>query len=210
MEICSGTGDWVAAQAKADVNTGNWVALELRHDRVYNIFSRMVLGAVPNLCVVGGDAAGVVAKHTKPRSVSHIFINFPEPPDRQGDEAADTSLHLLTSQFFVAMHRTLMPRGRLTIFSDNGRYCRTLAASVGGLRCKDERRLFVCPSLPERSSLVREYAEGITIYHGVPGPEAGHLCYEQSYFDRFWEARGQSGDQAGTWRFFILLEKASV
>ncbi|KAL3907197.1 MAG: hypothetical protein SGPRY_010265 [Prymnesium sp.] len=41
MEICSGTGDWVAAQAKADVNTGNWVALELRHDRVYNIFSRM-------------------------------------------------------------------------------------------------------------------------------------------------------------------------
>lgn len=30
-------------QALADVGKANWVGLELRHDRVYSIFSRMVL-----------------------------------------------------------------------------------------------------------------------------------------------------------------------
>ena len=43
LEVASGTGDWAAAQALAEVGTANWAALELRHDRVYDIFSRMVL-----------------------------------------------------------------------------------------------------------------------------------------------------------------------
>ena len=43
LEVASGTGDWAAAQAMAEVGTANWAALELRHDRVYDIFSRMVL-----------------------------------------------------------------------------------------------------------------------------------------------------------------------
>jgi len=33
MEICSGQGEWAAAQAKGDPSS-HWVALELRHDRV--------------------------------------------------------------------------------------------------------------------------------------------------------------------------------
>lgn len=39
LEICSGNGDWVVAQAKKEP-TSNWAALELRHDRLHNIFSR--------------------------------------------------------------------------------------------------------------------------------------------------------------------------
>ena len=30
LEICSGNGDWVAAQARADAGRANWVALELK------------------------------------------------------------------------------------------------------------------------------------------------------------------------------------
>ena len=63
LEVASGTGDWAAAQALAEVGTANWAALELRHDRVYDIFSRMVLQGVPNLAVIGGDAAQVLAEH---------------------------------------------------------------------------------------------------------------------------------------------------
>ena len=33
LEICSGSGEWVVEQAKADTKS-DWVALELRHDRV--------------------------------------------------------------------------------------------------------------------------------------------------------------------------------
>ena len=60
LEIASGTGDWVVAQAQADVGKAAWAALELRHDRVYGIFSRMVLKQVPNLCVIGGDAGAAL------------------------------------------------------------------------------------------------------------------------------------------------------
>ena len=40
----------------------------------------MMLQRVPNLCVMGGDAHAIVRSHLRPCSVSHVFINFPEPP----------------------------------------------------------------------------------------------------------------------------------
>ena len=40
----------------------------------------VLLQRVPNLCVMGGDALAIVRSHLRPCSVSHVFINFPEPP----------------------------------------------------------------------------------------------------------------------------------
>ena len=40
----------------------------------------VLLQRVPNLCVMGGDAHAIVRSHLRPCSVSHVFINFPEPP----------------------------------------------------------------------------------------------------------------------------------
>ena len=40
----------------------------------------VMLQRVPNLCVMGGDAHAIVRSHLRPCSVSHVFINFPEPP----------------------------------------------------------------------------------------------------------------------------------
>eukprot|EP00913_Durusdinium_trenchii_P001521 g1408.t1 len=77
-------GDWVIAQAKAEEGLANWIALELRHDRVHNIFSRMVFEQVSNLCVIRGDAAQVIPQHFQQESVSHVFVNFPEPPHFSG------------------------------------------------------------------------------------------------------------------------------
>ena len=83
LEICAGNGDWAVAQALADPGS-DWVALELRHDRVYSIFSRAVCEGAPNLCAMGGDAASVLRKRVRPESVSHVFVNFPEPPHHSG------------------------------------------------------------------------------------------------------------------------------
>uniref|UniRef100_A0A7S4F6X9 tRNA (guanine(46)-N(7))-methyltransferase n=2 Tax=Chrysotila carterae TaxID=13221 RepID=A0A7S4F6X9_CHRCT len=134
LEVASGTGDWVAAQALADVGNANWIAAEIRHDRVCAIFSRMVMRAVPNLCVVGGDATDLLRSHVKPQSISHIFVNFPEPPHRSGDEDASNERALLTDEFFRLAHKALTHAGRITIFSDNRRYCQSLARSIGSLR----------------------------------------------------------------------------
>lgn len=122
LEIAAGTGDWVIAQALADEGQAAWTAVELRHDRVYSIFSRMALQAVPNLCVLGGDAAAIVEHHLQPKTISHAFINFPEPPSgKDGVDEASNEFALLTPTLFRNLHRLLVPGGRLTIFSDNGR-----------------------------------------------------------------------------------------
>jgi hypothetical protein len=77
IEIASGTGDWVVAQALADVGTAAWAAIELRHDRVYATLSRMALQRVPNLCAMGGDAAAIVRQHVPSASVRRAALASP-------------------------------------------------------------------------------------------------------------------------------------
>ena len=88
LEIASGTGDWIIAQALADEGKAHWAALEIKHDRVAAILSRMRMCDASNLALIGGDGGQVLRDHLKPRSVAHIFVNFPEPPHRSGDEDA--------------------------------------------------------------------------------------------------------------------------
>ena len=83
---------------------------------MYQIFSRMAFEKVDNLCVLGGDAARVLPSHLRRASVSHVFINFPEPPHHSGDEAASNSRALLTKDFFRSLLRDRRgPRGLLPV-----------------------------------------------------------------------------------------------
>ena len=75
---------------------------------------------------MGGDAARVMRRNIRPGSVSHAFINFPEPPHHSGDAAADNRHHLLTPGFFRHVHAALRAGGGLTLFSDNHRYMQAL------------------------------------------------------------------------------------
>ena len=212
LEVASGTGDWVVAQALAEAGRAHWAALELRHDRVYDIFSRMVLRAVPNLAVIGGDAAQVLRRHVAPRSVSHVFVNFPEPPHRaigRGsgiDESAANALALLTPAFFRDMRRVLVPGGRITILSDNERYVHALAAMAAALRAADEPATAprLLGSVALSSAHRFELVDGVHVYSGMPTAEAGHAVLEQSYFDRFWEHGQHTG------RHYLVLERLEV
>ncbi len=203
VELASGTGDWVVAQALADAGRANWVACELKHDRVASILSRVVMGGAPNLAVLGGDGVAILSAHVQPTSVSHFFVNFPEPPHRWGTEDAESELtgSLLSTEFFLAAHAALVDRGRLTIFSDNHRYCCTIARAIGAMRRESTRSgsgHFTSEHLSDHSC---EKIDGVHIYHGTPGLAGGFVVDQQSYFDRFWE-HGQHVD-----RFFLLLEK---
>ena len=48
------------------------------------------MGRLPNLAVVGGDAAAVLARHV-PACAAAVFVNHPEPPERSagGEDASD-------------------------------------------------------------------------------------------------------------------------
>ena len=86
LEIGAGAGEWAVAQASADVGRANWLALELRCDRAYQIFCRQLYSCSNhksnNLAVVAGDAYRVLGNHIASNSTQAIFINHPEPPER--------------------------------------------------------------------------------------------------------------------------------
>lgn len=201
LEICSGNGDWVVAQADAERGTSHWGALELRHDRVYSIFSRSVFKDLNNLIVFGGDAAKILALRVQKVSVDHIFINFPEPPHHSGFEGAESKNHLLTPEFFMEMHRVLKTKSRITIFSDNGLYMRSLLRSVAVLRNGSDTPAFQSASLPSAESGSVEMVAGLELHLGIAGSDAGHSVRVTSFFDRFWE-HGQHVD-----RFYFVLQK---
>ena len=197
LEVAAGNGDWAVAQAKADERS-DWISLELRHDRVYNIFSRAVFAGTQNFAAMGGDAAYVMRRYIARESVSNVFVNFPEPPHHSGDDAADNSLALLSEDFFRDVHASLAERGGLVIFSDNHRYMQSLARALArtGLFSSREADLASGASADRYETIL-----GLRLHEGLPGALAGHRVYEQSYFDRFWE-NGRHVD-----RYFLSLEK---
>ena len=108
---------------------------------------------------------------------------------------------------FNTLHSALKTDGRLTLLSDNGRYCRALCATLGALRAPTGPAgtsraplLFACE---EEHTASFETVCGLRLYHGVPGSECGHLQAETSYFDRLWEYR--QGNE--TERFFLALKR---
>jgi len=166
LEICSGNGEWVTAQANADYEqVGDrrlpralWVAMELRCDRVqqsvshYFLSSHLSLSAIDiprleqsshhpphgseligNLAVLGGDASIIIPNHIADCSVSDIFVNHPQPPERLGRLNFSQGSHLLTGPFLKELHRVLRPRGRLTIVTDNYQYAKDLAQAIAAL-----------------------------------------------------------------------------
>ncbi|CAJ1389207.1 unnamed protein product [Effrenium voratum] len=125
LELGAGSGEWVAAQAKADET--NWVALELMRDRAHSVLRRAAFQDLRNICVVCGEATKIL-EHLVPNCcISHVFINFPEPPFVSGDEAAESNFHMVTPELFAEMHRILRKECQITILSDNHRYMQSLA-----------------------------------------------------------------------------------
>lgn len=209
MEICAGNGDWVVAQAKEDPGS-DWIALELRHERIHSIFSRAFCEGITNLCALGGDATQVLQNNIRPGSISYIFINFPEPPHHSGSRTADNRFHLLTSSFFECIHTVLIDDGVLTLFSDNHKYMRSLANTISSLlHEKDEKAdepMFLAEiaqgtAVDGKGSTTFENVAGMRLYQGLPGIGSGHIVHEQSYFDRFWK-QGSHAD-----RYFMIVSK---
>ncbi|KAJ1639972.1 hypothetical protein T492DRAFT_1139101 [Pavlovales sp. CCMP2436] len=214
VEVCSGNGDWAVAQAAATLGSFNWLAAELRYDRVWQILSRVLTGKVANLALVGGNAHALLGRHLRPGSVSHVFVNFPEPPHHSGDANAESAVELLSPAFFKSAHAALAPilkggegGGRLTILSDSRTYSLTLARLLGALHGEAGAPLFASThtllahlkggGIDQDWAGAREDSGGVAVHHGVPGRAQGHHVRVASYFDRFWE-QGQHVE-----RYFI-------
>ena len=120
MEICSGNGEWAtsccAEENRLNKNTSMWVTMELRRDRAQRTFSSMMLkGASSNMCVVEGDASNIVKHHVAETTVDYLFINHPEPPERNSGTAGAEGNHLLDLSFIKLLKNIMKHHGLLTI-----------------------------------------------------------------------------------------------
>ena len=140
-----------------------------------------------------------------PHSLSHIYINHPEPPQQTGSKDGSQAEHLLTEEFLNIISNALIDGGLLCICTDNAWYAELLCRNIGAL--KQYR------SLSPRFAGLEVNAEldgwnkyGINIFSGVPGKHCGVPDAEgaSSYFDRMFQS-GLSNHASAFERYTICV-----
>lgn len=274
LEIGSGNGDWIVAQAAADrvitghnhsssdgspSNTitvrGNWIACELRCDRAHHIWSHhflstkhlvssihsvdqdasTVMRGGNNLAVLGGDASKIVKERIPVESISSIFINYPQPPERVAGDHKNQGKHLLTMEFFLDMMTILKKKGSITILTDNLSYAQSLALTVATInkmklaRRNDATHELLYSVEMEESEMERRVLQETVPFIEIEGSNDKKKKSSNIDFKRnvvIW--RGDPGDDAGhialvssyfdrMWslghkkrRWFIFLRKKTI
>ena len=153
------------------------------------------LSNLPNLALLGADAALALAHHTRRRSFEAIYVNFPEPPPDHGN----VDEYLLNADFLTRAHSALRPDGLgLFIVSDNPHILDAVAQSLHGLMHSSPSPLAFAsrtgldggqPRVHLSSRAIGDAAAAL-ISEGVPdgfGVEGAN----GSYFDRMWSSRSK-------------------
>ncbi|KAL7522100.1 hypothetical protein ACHAWX_006782 [Stephanocyclus meneghinianus] len=207
IELGSGSGDWATYQAELNPSD-NYVAVELRADRVAQTFSKMVLrnqtrgkssafnnnndykraietGALTNLCCVGSECGIFLREKIRPGTVRTIYANHPEPPT-QTSTTDDEQAHMLNAETILAAAKCLEPdgRGRMVIVTDNLIYARLLGRTIS--KTLDRGKLSVAK--PNEVSDLRKVesvsvaknGSFVHIYEGKPSSSIGHYIPDNS------------------------------
>lgn len=117
VEYCSGNGAWLIERAIQSPHL-NWVGVELQFERVRQIWAKMKSLNLTNLFIVCGEAQTFSKYYVPSKSVSEIFINFPDPwPKRRHQKH-----RLIAPHFLEEMNRALAPQGTITFVTDDVHY----------------------------------------------------------------------------------------
>lgn len=225
IEIGSGFGDWIVRQALA-FSDRNHVAVELKADRVYQIFARGCLTggkALENLCTIGGDSGTFLRDRVHQGTIASVFANHPEPPtqtlgqnmfDLEGimSDATEPS-HMLNSATLGWASEALAKGGRIVVVTDNRNYGNLVCATFVRLQ---SRKKGLLRSLDEEKARkmklkkVEMFMNGVVLYEGIPSLQLGHarddMLTGQSYFDRLWKT-GAGSHAESTRRYIIAMYK---
>jgi len=222
IELGAGSGDWIISQAIENQND-NYVAVELRADRIYQTFSKALLSneTVSNLCFVGGDCTSFLQQHIQPDSISSIYVNHPEPPTQiYSKQNGDEPPHMLNFSTIRAIAKSLKKNGdgKLIIITDNLCYARLLCNSI--LKLNKEGVIFEQIKVPLNEfytyeSFNNSSYDQVILLKGYPCEAIGH-CNAQnhhfegkSYFDRLWRT-GIGKKYAEVEKRYIIALKTSA
>ncbi len=117
IEYCSGNGEWICNMAKEEKDL-NWIAVEKRFDRSKKIWARLKREQIPNLIVVNGEALTFSKFYILERSVSKIYVNFPDP----WPKLRHAKHRLIRSEFLDELEKILLPKAQATFTTDDRNY----------------------------------------------------------------------------------------
>ena len=226
VELGAGFGDWIVRQADHH-RKRNYIAVELRADRVHQIFAKGTLKCkepLGNLCVVGAEAGSFLRSRLRKGTVSTFFVNFPEPPTQTyGDDrfdldkvesGEDEPAHMLCFANLKTVFARLRRGGQAIIVTDNKWYARLLCVTLVRLSLQDKSMRPLDTTLLSKHGfqVVESFRNNIKMFEGQPNEIIGHVveqtssCAGSSYFDRLWRT-GASNYAQKTSRFIIGFRK---
>jgi len=151
VELGSGSGDWIVSQAIKNPSI-NFVAVELRADRVAQTFAKLslslntsvttsIVAPLCNLCCVGSECGIFLKSRVQNHTISKIFVNHPEPPTQTcgadhhsifPDIDKNEPAHMLNSSTLLhaAQCLKLNGEGQLIIVTDNLWYGRFICLTL--------------------------------------------------------------------------------
>jgi len=161
VEYCSGNGDWIAEKAQQNPHI-NWLAVEIKFPRVRKIWSKVKNYRLQNLVILCGEGLQATRSYFPERSVSHVFVNFPDPwPKRR-----HAKNRLIQSSFIDQMERISVADGEMTLVTDDPDYSLQMIETV-----------------MQHPNFVSSYPE--------PHYQVEHSDYGSSYFEILWRDRGR-------------------
>lgn len=161
VEYCSGNGQWIVERARQQPEW-NWVAVEKRFDRARKIWARGSRENVQNLFVVCGEALIFSRYYAPQKSVSRIFINFPDPWPKK----RHAKHRLIREEFLEKMAQLAKGGTKAMLVTDDVSYLEQMIEEV--IRCGKWR-----PHLKDP-------------YFTTEWPE-----YGDSFFEALWREKGR-------------------
>jgi tRNA (guanine-N7-)-methyltransferase len=161
IEYCSGNGTWIAEKAKAHPEI-NWVAVEMRFDRVKKNWSKIKNHSLSNMIVIFGEAYQATSKYFPSNSVESVYINFPDP----WPKSKHAKNRLIQDPFTEELRRILKDKGTLTFVTDDEPYSAWFIEVM--LRTK-----------------------GFISTYPSPYFTAEYSNYGTSFFEELWRSKGQ-------------------
>ncbi|HRW58836.1 MAG TPA: tRNA (guanine(46)-N(7))-methyltransferase TrmB [Chlamydiales bacterium] len=114
VEFCSGNGQWIIEKALTNPQI-NWVAVEIRFDRVRKIWVKMKNLGIKNLFIIFGDAKSYVEHYLDDNSIDHSYVNFPDPWPKE----KHAKNRLIEESFLKGLSKKLKMRAPLLMVTDD-------------------------------------------------------------------------------------------
>jgi len=125
LEYCSGNGQWIAEKAKKFPHL-NWVAVEKKFERARKIWGKLKREGISNLYVCCGEAAILSKFYIPGKSISEIFVNFPDP----WPKLRHAKHRLIQAPFLQLMAKCAKQEAKATFVTDDPPYAKQMIKEI--------------------------------------------------------------------------------